>query len=131
MMFVPQFYRRLDVEFRIVPHPHRIPVPQPQLSSQGASTEDGRSAMSMSVYDELFSCVTFSDTRAVFGTTTGSILLGRVPSTRRRVHWVGPWPPSTSNNHRCTDAADNHRSVGSDVRATHVRLSRGRRSTLY
>ncbi|EJK44792.1 hypothetical protein THAOC_36639, partial [Thalassiosira oceanica] len=27
---------------------------------------------------------------------------------------------------RCTDAADNHRSVGSDVRATHVRLSRGR-----
>ena len=31
--------------------------------------------------DELFSCVTFSDTRAVFGATTGSILLGRVPST--------------------------------------------------
>ncbi|EJK58380.1 hypothetical protein THAOC_21505 [Thalassiosira oceanica] len=57
------------------------------------------------------------DTRAVFGATTGSIMLGRVPSTRRRVHWVGPWPPSTSNNHRCTDTADNHRSVCSDVRA--------------
>ncbi|EJK64683.1 hypothetical protein THAOC_14558, partial [Thalassiosira oceanica] len=27
-----------------------------------------------------------------------------------------PWPPSTLkvNNHRCTDAADNHRSVCSD-----------------
>ncbi|EJK62118.1 hypothetical protein THAOC_17286 [Thalassiosira oceanica] len=61
--------------------------------------------------DELFFCVTFSDPRAVFGATTGSIftiLLGRLPSIRRRVHLVGPWPPSTSNNHRCTDDADNH-----------------------
>ncbi|EJK75286.1 hypothetical protein THAOC_02994 [Thalassiosira oceanica] len=85
-----------------------------------------KAASKEQIEDELFSCVTFSDPRAVFGATTGSILLGRVPSTRRRVHWVGPWPPSTSNNHRCTDAADNHRSVGSDVRATHVRLRRVR-----
>ncbi|EJK47692.1 hypothetical protein THAOC_33567, partial [Thalassiosira oceanica] len=39
--------------------------------------------------DGLFSCVTFSDTRAVFGAMTGYILLDRVPSTtRRRVYWV-------------------------------------------
>ena len=69
-------------------------------------------------HDELFSCVTFSDTRAVFGATTGSILLGRVPSTRRRVHWVGPWPPSTSNNHRCIVG---RRFVRSDVLATQSR----------
>ncbi|EJK75959.1 hypothetical protein THAOC_02300 [Thalassiosira oceanica] len=59
--------------------------------------------------------------RAVFGETTGSILLGRVPSTRRRVHWVGPWPPSTastSNNHRCIVG---RRFVGSDVLATQSR----------
>ncbi|EJK60435.1 hypothetical protein THAOC_19216, partial [Thalassiosira oceanica] len=35
------------------------------------------------------------DTRAVFGATAGSILLDARPSalysTRRRVHWVGPW----------------------------------------
>jgi len=71
-----------------------------------------------SVDDELFFCVTFSDTRAVFGATTGSILLGRVPSTRRRVHWVGPWPPSTSNNHRCIVG---RRFVRSDVLATQSR----------
>ncbi|EJK48313.1 hypothetical protein THAOC_32902, partial [Thalassiosira oceanica] len=62
--------------------------------------------------DELFSCVTFSDTRAVFVATTGSIRLGRVPSARRRVHWVGRRPPSTSNNHRCTVG---RRFVRSDV----------------
>ncbi|EJK56812.1 hypothetical protein THAOC_23225, partial [Thalassiosira oceanica] len=70
--------------------------------------------------------ITFSDPRAVFGATTGSILLGRVPSTRRWAHWVGPWPHSTSNNHRYTDAANNHRSVGSDVHATDLRMSRVR-----
>ena len=69
-------------------------------------------------YDELFFCVTFSDTRAVFGATSGSILLGRVPSTRLRVHWVGPWPPSTSNNHRCIVG---RRFVRSDVLATQSR----------
>ena len=68
--------------------------------------------------DELFFCVTFSDTRAVFGATSGSILLGRVPSTRRRVHWVRPWPPSNSNNHRCIVG---RRFVRSDVLATQSR----------
>ncbi|EJK73237.1 hypothetical protein THAOC_05149, partial [Thalassiosira oceanica] len=70
--------------------------------------------------DELFSCVTFSDPRAAFEATTGSILPGRVPSARRRVHWAGPWPPSTSNNHRCTVG---RRFIRSDVLAI---SSRGR-----
>lgn len=62
--------------------------------------------------DELFSCVTLSVTRAVLGALTTLPPLGRVPSARRRVHWAGPWPPSTSNNHRCTV---NCRFVRSDV----------------
>ena len=72
----------------------------------------------MDTQDELFSCVTFSDTGAVIRATTGSILLGRVPSTSRRVHWVSRRPPPTSNIHRCIVG---RRFVGSDVLATQSR----------
>ena len=46
--------------------------------------------MSCSLMD-FFSCVTLYAPRAMFGALTGSTLLGRVSSMRRRINWVRPW----------------------------------------
>ncbi|EJK76925.1 hypothetical protein THAOC_01285 [Thalassiosira oceanica] len=72
--------------------------------------------------DELFSCVTFSDTRAVFGAPPGSIMLGQVLKcpllADGAIGSVRGLRRPTSNNHRYIVGC---RFVGSDVLATQSR----------